>query len=270
MDQYSHGQTHSIWDCFAEKTEESKYWLLKVLRENGCKTVLDCACGPGKESGMLFDEGFRVVSSDGSEEMVACTKALRDSKQGKHRFTWEVEKANWMTLAKDLKKPGDGFDAAICLGNAIPHLPNSQGDFREFKLALQNLYWMVKPGGIVICDHRNFDSILKTGKTEFSTEYKNILTERLEQSIIYEKGVAKTVILDYIINNEDTNETKSKRTFSVSLSPVLLDEFNELASEVFGGSAENRVYGDFKLHIPGQTEKPVVFLHVIRRASSPP
>uniref|UniRef100_A0A8C4Q922 Glycine N-methyltransferase n=1 Tax=Eptatretus burgeri TaxID=7764 RepID=A0A8C4Q922_EPTBU len=270
MDQYSNGQTHSIWDCFAEKTDESKAWLLKVLREHGCRTLLDAACGPGKESNMLIDEGFLVVSSDASEEMVACTKALRDSKQRKHPFTWDVEKANWMTLAKDLKKPGDGFDAVICLGNAIPHLPNSQGDFSEFKLALQNLYLMVKPGGIVICDHRNFDSILKTGKTELSTEYTNRLTQRLEQSIIYEKGVAKTIILDYIINNEDTKEMKSERTFSVSLSPVLLDEFNELTSEVFGESAAHTVYGDFRPHILGQTNDPVVFLHIIQRAVSQP
>uniref|UniRef100_A0A8C4Q8W6 Glycine N-methyltransferase n=1 Tax=Eptatretus burgeri TaxID=7764 RepID=A0A8C4Q8W6_EPTBU len=232
MDQYSNGQTHSIWDCFAEKTDESKAWLLKVLREHGCRTLLDAACGPGKESNMLIDEGFLVVSSDASEEMVACTKALRDSKQRKHPFTW--------------------------------------GDFSEFKLALQNLYLMVKPGGIVICDHRNFDSILKTGKTELSTEYTNRLTQRLEQSIIYEKGVAKTIILDYIINNEDTKEMKSERTFSVSLSPVLLDEFNELTSEVFGESAAHTVYGDFRPHILGQTNDPVVFLHIIQRAVSQP
>lgn len=39
-----------------------------------------------------------------------------------------IEEANWLTLEKDLEKPGDGFDAVICLGNSFSHLPDFKGE----------------------------------------------------------------------------------------------------------------------------------------------
>lgn len=38
-----------------------------------------------------------------------------------------IEEANWLTLAEDVQKPGDGFDAVICLGNSFAHLPDFKG-----------------------------------------------------------------------------------------------------------------------------------------------
>lgn len=38
------------------------------------------------------------------------------------------------------------------------------GDQSDQKLALQNIASMVKPGGVLIIDHRNYDYILETGR----------------------------------------------------------------------------------------------------------
>lgn len=38
-----------------------------------------------------------------------------------------IEEANWLTLPEDIQKPGDGFDAVICLGNSFAHLPDFKG-----------------------------------------------------------------------------------------------------------------------------------------------
>lgn len=38
------------------------------------------------------------------------------------------------------------------------------GDQSDQKLALQNIASMVRPGGILIIDHRNYDYILETGR----------------------------------------------------------------------------------------------------------
>lgn len=40
-----------------------------------------------------------------------------------------IEEANWLTLQEDIQKPGDGFDAVICLGNSFAHLPDFKGMF---------------------------------------------------------------------------------------------------------------------------------------------
>lgn len=38
------------------------------------------------------------------------------------------------------------------------------GDQSDQKLALRNIASMVRPGGILIIDHRNYDYILETGR----------------------------------------------------------------------------------------------------------
>ena len=38
-----------------------------------------------------------------------------------------IEEANWLMLQEDIQKPGDGFDAVICLGNSFAHLPDFKG-----------------------------------------------------------------------------------------------------------------------------------------------
>lgn len=42
-----------------------------------------------------------------------------------------IEEANWLTLAEDVQKPGDGYDAVICLGNSFAHLPDFKGGSQE-------------------------------------------------------------------------------------------------------------------------------------------
>lgn len=73
-----------------------------------------------------------------------------------------IEEANWLTLDKDVLS-GDGFDAVICLGNSFAHLPDCKGDQSEHRLALKNIASMVRPGGLLVIDHRNYDYILSTG-----------------------------------------------------------------------------------------------------------
>lgn len=43
----------------------------------------------------------------------------------------EIEEANWLTLTEDVQKPGDGFDAVICLGNSFAHLPDFKGEWNK-------------------------------------------------------------------------------------------------------------------------------------------
>lgn len=45
-----------------------------------------------------------------------------------------IEEANWLTLSQDLQKPGEGFDAVICLGNSFAHLPDFKGECHRAEL----------------------------------------------------------------------------------------------------------------------------------------
>lgn len=51
-----------------------------------------------------------------------------------------IEEANWLMLQDDIQKPGDGFDAVICLGNSFAHLPDFKGPWLQILLSPVNWY----------------------------------------------------------------------------------------------------------------------------------
>ena len=83
----------------------------------------------------------------------------------------EIEIANWLTLPEDIPKPGPGYDAIVCLGNSFAHLPDFDGKQENHRLALRNFASMLKPGGILIIDHRNYDAIIDTGRAPVQNIY---------------------------------------------------------------------------------------------------
>lgn len=86
-----------------------------------------------------------------------------------------IEEANWLTLYDDVKHLiGNGFDAVICLGNSFAHMLDNYGDQREQKLAIKNFERCVRPGGLLLIDHRNYDNIMDTGSTPAKSIYYNV------------------------------------------------------------------------------------------------
>lgn len=86
-----------------------------------------------------------------------------------------IEEANWLTLYDDINHLiEDGFDAVLCLGNSFAHMLDSFGDQREQKMAIKNFERCVKPGGLLLIDHRNYENIIDTGSTPAKSIYYNV------------------------------------------------------------------------------------------------
>ena len=51
------------------------------------------------------------------------------------------------------------------------------------RLALKNLASMVKPGGILLIDHRNYDSILDNGRAPTRNIYYNVSPDDIFQHL---------------------------------------------------------------------------------------
>ena len=149
---------------------------------------------------MLLEEGFEMVSADASDKMLKEAYKIRWDRRkeaifdrwGKRKFlsagmvnplfdflSLEIEEANWLTLDEDILPPagdsgGPGFDALICMGNSFAHLPDFYGDQRDHLRAITNFYGLIKPGGILIIDHRNYDGILDQGQAPKNNIYYNV------------------------------------------------------------------------------------------------
>ncbi|XP_031997555.1 glycine N-methyltransferase isoform X2 [Hylobates moloch] len=274
-DQYADGEAARVWQLYIgdtrSRTAEYKAWLLGLLRQHGCQRVLDVACGTGVDSIMLVEEGFSVTSVDASDKMLKYALKERWNRRHEPAFDkWVIEEANWMTLDKDVPQSAEGgFDAVICLGNSFAHLPDCKGDQSEHRLALKNIASMVRAGGLLVIDHRNYDHILSTGCAPPGKNiyYKSDLTKDVTTSVLTVNNKAHMVTLDYTVQvpgaGQDGSPGLSK--FRLSYYPHCLASFTKLLQAAFGGKCQHSVLGDFKPYKPGQAYVPCYFIHVLKR-----
>ncbi len=109
------------------KIEEREVFLTQ-LEKNNSKNLLEVGAGIGRDAQFFADHGLDVLATDLTEENVThCRqKGLR---------------AEVMDVC-ELKLPPESFDGVYSL-NCLLHVPRA-----EFQTALQNVFWIMKPGGL--------------------------------------------------------------------------------------------------------------------------
>ncbi|XP_077997285.1 glycine N-methyltransferase-like [Glandiceps talaboti] len=284
-DQYADGKAAKVWELYvgskSERTEVYKSWICNLLKTKDCSSVLDVACGTGVDSIMLVEEGFHVTSCDASDKMLKYALKERWNRRKEEAFDrWVIEEANWLTLTDDLEELNHGgFDAVMCLGNSFPHLPDFEGNLMNQKICFRNFQEMVKPGGIMMIDHRNYDSILDKGNVPQGKNiyYKGSCTKDIKTSLLYVNGRPHMVTLDYTIDVDKAKKTLESEghsfkkhmseeqfsNFRLSYYPHRLNAFTELLKEAFGPDCKYSVYGDFKPI--GEVENPAYYIHVVEK-----
>ncbi|CAO1393087.1 unnamed protein product [Diamesa hyperborea] len=268
-DQYADGRAAKVWEIFIgdkkSRTENYRNFLVDMLRSRGCKRILDVACGTGVDSIMLVEEGFEVVSCDASDKMLKYALKERWNRRKETNFDkWVIEEANWLTVYDDIKPHiGGGFDAVICLGNSFAHMHDNFGDQREQKQAIKNFEMCVKPGGLLLIDHRNYDNIMDTGATPSKCIYYNSehMTD-IKTSVLYVSGKPNMVTLDYLISTDNSGDEVSE--FRLSYYPHQLTVFTNILKNIFGNPANHIIYGDFKSL--DAVVDPAFYIHVVEKS----
>ncbi|KAI0208897.1 Glycine N-methyltransferase, partial [Lamellibrachia satsuma] len=175
------------------------------------------------DSIQLLEEGYTVVSTDSSEPMLTEARNERQRRQHDAAFNnWVIEKANWLTLPQDLRRidglPKAGFDVVLCLGNSFATLPDFECTKRQQKLALFNMFAMVKPGGIFVLDHRNYDVLLDTGSApKQDVYYKDTANfASVETSLKHANDqpvwVTRTYKLRHSVDSKDNAKEEATKT----------------------------------------------------------
>lgn len=228
---------------------------------------------------MLIDEGFEVVSTDASDRMLKYALRQRWKRRRDPAFDkWIIEEANWLTLEDDIRRmsdlpAGQQFDAVLCLGNSLSALPDFDGGLSKQRRAIRNFWSLVRPGGLLVIDHRNYDCILQTGIFPMTSIYYDY-GDRTEVncSLLYKNGKAIWLTADYTMDvssmdkesGRDVTEHQKEFKFAISSYPFKLKDFSSLLTEVLGAvSVKHAVYGDFKP--VGEVATPGYYIHVVQK-----
>jgi glycine/sarcosine N-methyltransferase len=110
--------------------------------------VLDAACGTGVNAAALARRGYRVWAADGSSAMAAVAAARFRSE----RLDIPLVHSMWADLPAVV---GERFDLVLCIGNSLVHAAGRDAMLE----ALTGLREMVRPGGHLVVDSRNWEKL---------------------------------------------------------------------------------------------------------------
>lgn len=238
--EYVHGFVEK-WDELIDweaRAESEGDFFIDQLKQRGAKRILDVATGTGFHSMRLLNEGFEVVSADGSPHMLA--KAFENGLQ--HSNILRTVQADWRWLNRDVSGK---FDAVICLGNSFTHLFN-EGDRRK---ALAEFYAALNHDGVLILDHRNYDSILDDGFSSKHTYYYCGDNVKAAPEHV-DEGLARF-----------RYEFPDGSSYNLNMFPLRKDYVNRLMREV--GFQTINAYGDFQETY--RSDEPDFFVHVAEK-----
>jgi ubiquinone/menaquinone biosynthesis C-methylase UbiE len=194
--------------------------------------VLDTACGTGQHAIAFSKLGYEVSAADFSTEMVAATRKNAELA----RSDLVVKKAGFGDLSNSFSEVQ--FDVVLCLGNSLPHVLNEDGlaqtlnDFRE----------IIKPGGKLIIQNRNFDKIMSKNdrwmspQTYKDEEYTNIFIR------FYDFDANGLLTFNLIVLVSEDGENFQQQVISTRLWPMKKDILVDYLQD--SGFTEIRLFGD--------------------------
>ena len=205
-------------------------FLLGQLKHFNCKKVFDSCLGDGADSIYLLKEGFDVVSNDLDKLFIE--KAQKHAKQA--RIELDITEIDWLDIKKNFKP--ESFDAVTCLGNSLTYLFKREDQAK----ALKNFWFLLKKGGILIVDERNYQYLLDKKDEILNGEFC------YSKKYVYcgDKVHGEPIeISEDKVRMEYTDERTGKKGY-LMLYPFKRDELLNLLKET--GFSKIEQYSDYK------------------------
>lgn len=122
------------------QTRRQVDFIVRSLRLSAGARILDIPCGYGRHAALLARRGYRVVGVDLSGAMIA---------EARRRWT---ARPNLRFIREDMRrlKPTGDFDAVINMYTSFGYFSP-----RENVAALGRMARALKPGGLILIDHRD-------------------------------------------------------------------------------------------------------------------
>ena len=162
------------WDKRA--AGEGAFFSDQLLKAGACR-VLDASTGTGFHAVQLRRAGFDVVACDGSPSMFERAK-VNFARRG---LDIPLLCLDWHRF--DPRLLGT-FDAVVCLGSSLCHI----FEHEERVEVLERFRRLLKPGGLLLIDQRNFQAILSghfssSGRYYYCGKSARVTLGELDQSL---------------------------------------------------------------------------------------
>ena len=149
------------WEQFCDPAERIKHtipFLESVIeqlpRAKDDVRIFDAATGIAIETTELIKRGYFVAANEIETSLRASANRFATSR-GVRIPAARFSKTDWLHLREE-HDPGS-YDLVLVLGNSLRHLEGVD----QLKKAVAELGRLLRPGGALICDERNFDYILR-------------------------------------------------------------------------------------------------------------
>lgn len=197
--------------------------------------VIDSACGTGQHAIALAEAGYIAYGSDLSPEMVSVAKIRADSADQRVSFKTSGFGSTSKAFAKELP-----FDAVLCLGNSLPHVSNET----ELKTALEDFFKLLRPGGLLLLQMRNFDRVMN-----LQLRWMEPQTEKTDQNEwlflrFYDFESDKRIHFNVISMERQQNKPWSLNLVSTPLTPILHQSLRNLLCATGFGAVQT--YGSLR------------------------
>ena len=212
-----------------------------IFKDNGVTSILDLACGTGKMSERLLEEGFSIIGIDNSVDM------LTEAQCRLSRFSdsFSLIRADMRDFLLE-----DKVDSCICCLDSINHLIDEKDVFNTFKNVFNSLNKM----GIFIFDvntvykHRN---ILKNRAFVFDEEDFFLSWD----NELLEDGLTVRIMLDFFVFNGESYNRYSEEFYEKAYESEALVKLLEDA-----GFNTIDIYSGFDYAKPGKDSERLFFV----------
>jgi glycine/sarcosine N-methyltransferase len=227
-------------------------FIERTLRQADAHRVLDVACGTGIHAIQLAGHGYEVVGADLSAPMIERARekgSVRDLAHRKVRFVVAGfgELAEKLALSKACPEPwrrveevGGRFDAVLCLGNSLPHVLSVE----DLGHALADFAAVLRPGGLLLIQNRNFDAVLARRERFMEPEARREGDREWLFVRFYDFPADGTITFNMIILRRDARGKWSQQVETTELCPLVYSEL--VTSLTAAGFTDIVCYGDMQ------------------------
>ncbi len=216
-------------------------FIERTLCEVDARRVLDAACGTGMHAIELARRGYKVVGADLSAPMIERAKENAAAAGVEAHFVVAgfgelVEKL----ALSEVEGVSGQFDAVLCLGNSLPHALGAEdlGD------ALADFAAVLRPGGLLLIQNRNFDAVLARRERFMGPEFHREGDREWLFVRFYDFNLDGTITFNMVVLRRHADGKWSQQVETTELRPLIYSEL--IASLTAAGFTDIVCYGDIQ------------------------